>query len=234
MLMGENNVNIPIKSWAEEDRPREKLLLKGRHVLTDAELIALLIGSGNRKETAVELSRRILQQSENNLNKLAKLTVEDLVKFKGIGLAKAITIIAALELGRRRKDAIANKRERVITSKDACDFFRPSMLDLPHEEFHLLMLNRASEVIKCEVISKGGVSGTVVDLKIIFKSAFEHLASSLILCHNHPSGNPNPSAADIKLTKNIQEAGILMEIPILDHIIITEESYFSFADEGLM
>src|ERR1035437_5545547 len=226
--------SLTIKSWAEEDRPREKLLSKGRHVLTDAELIAILIGSGSRKETAVELGKRILAEFGNNLNALAKLSVSDLMKFKGIGEAKAISIVAAMELGRRRKETETAKREKITSSKDIFDVFRPQFLDLPHEEFHVLLLNRSNLIIRKEVVSRGEVSGTVVDPKIIFKIAVEHLASSIILCHNHPSGNLKPSDADISLTKKIKEAGILLEIPILDHLIISDSGYFSFADEGMM
>lgn len=226
--------SLSIKSWAEEDRPREKLLDKGRHVLTEAELIAILIGSGNKNETAVELSKRILSNTGNNLNELGKLNVTDLTKFKGIGEAKAISIIAALELGRRRKETEAAKREKIITSKDVFEIMKPSMMDLPHEEFWLLMLNRASDVIKKELISRGGVSGTVVDAKIIFKTAVEQYASSIIICHNHPSGNLKPSDADIRLTKNIKEAGKIMEISLLDHLIISDKGFYSFADEGII
>jgi len=230
--MEEYKQSFGIKSWAEEDRPREKLLDKGRQVLTEAELIAILIGSGSKNETAVELSKRILQSVGNNLNELGKLSVQDLNKFKGIGDAKAISIIAALELGRRRKPDTV-KREKIITSKDAFEIMKPSMMDLPHEEFWLLMLNRANLVTKKELISRGGVSGTVVDTKIIFKAAIENYASSIIICHNHPSGNLKPSEADLKITKNIKDAGKIMEIPLLDHLIITENGFFSFADEGL-
>lgn len=223
-----------IKSWAEEDRPREKLMDKGRHVLTEAELIAILIGSGNKDETAVELSKRILASVGNNLNDLGKLSVQELCKFKGIGDAKAISIVAALELGRRRKETEIAKREKITASKDAFDIMKPLMLDLPHEEFWLLMLNRANLVIKKELISRGGVAGTVVDTKIIFKTAVENYANSIIICHNHPSGNLKPSEADIKITKNIKEAGKIMEIPLLDHLIVTESGFYSFADEGML
>jgi DNA repair protein RadC len=222
-----------IKSWAEEDRPREKLLDKGRHVLTEAELIAILIGSGSKDETAVELSKRILSSVGNNLNELGKLTVQELNMFKGIGDAKAISIIAALELGRRRKETETVKREKIVTSKDVFEFMKPSMMDLPHEEFWLLLLNRANSIIKKELISRGGISGTVVDTKIIFKTAVVNYASSIIICHNHPSGNLKPSDADLKITKNIKEAGKIMEIPLLDHLIITENGFYSFADEGI-
>lgn len=225
---------LGIKAWAEEDRPREKLIEKGRHVLTEAELIAILIGSGSKDETAVELSKRILSSVGNNLNDLGKLSVNELVKFKGIGEAKAISVMAALELGRRRKDAELVKRDKITTSKDVYDLMKPILLDLPHEEFWLLILNRANLVVKKELISRGGVTGTVVDTKIIFKAAIENYACSIVICHNHPSGNLKPSEADIRITKNIKDAGKLMEIPLLDHLIITENGFYSFTDEGMM
>jgi DNA repair protein RadC len=225
---------ITIKAWAEDDRPREKLLNKGRHTLSDAELIAILIGSGNTEESAVELSKKILSSVNNNLNELAKLTVNELIKFKGIGEAKAISIISALELGRRRNEHDAPQRPSIKTSTDIYNLIRSSMLDLPHEEFWILLLNRANQVIKKELISRGGVAGTVVDSKIIFKSAVEHLASGIVLCHNHPSGNLHPSQEDIQLTKKIKEAGRLLDILILDHIIVTDSAYYSFADEGAL
>lgn len=226
--------SLGIKSWAEEDRPREKLIDKGRQVLSEAELIAILIGSGNRNETAVELSRRILADVGNNLNELGKLNVKELCKFKGIGDAKAISIVAALELGRRRKESEIVKHDKITTSADVFDIMKANMLDLPHEEFWLLILNRVNKVIKKELISRGGVAGTVVDNKIIFKTAVEHYASSIIICHNHPSGNLKPSEADVKITKSIKEAGKIMEIPLLDHVIITDTGFYSFADEGMM
>ena len=221
-------------AWAEEDRPREKLMEKGRHVLTEAELIAILIGSGSRDETAVELSKRILASVGNNLNDLGKLNINELIKFKGIGEAKAISVMAAMELGRRRKESEVVKRDKISISKDAYDIMLPTFVDLPHEEFWLLILNRANLVIKKELISRGGVSGTVVDTKIIFKAAVENYACSIIVCHNHPSGNLKPSEADIRITKNIKDAGKLMEIPLLDHLIITENGFYSFADEGMI
>lgn len=223
-----------IKSWAEDDRPREKLVNKGRSVLSDAELIAILIGSGSRDESAVELSRRILNHVGNNLNELGKLTINDLVKFKGIGEAKAVSIAAALELGRRRKETELIKKNRIQTSKDVFDIMSPFLSDLPHEEFWALHLNRANALIEKRFVSSGGIAGTVVDVKMIFKPAIENLASSLVLCHNHPSGNAKPSDADIKITKKIIEAGKLLEINTLDHIIICENSFYSFADEGLL
>lgn len=230
--MKENRLGI--KFWAEEDRPREKLMEKGRHVLTEAELIAILIGSGSRDETAVELSKRILASVGNNLNDLGKLNINELIKFKGIGEAKAISVMAAMELGRRRKESEVVKRDKIIVSKDVFDIMHPLFIDLPHEEFWLLILNRANFVIKKELISRGGVSGTVVDTKIIFKAAVEHYACSIIICHNHPSGNLKPSEADIRITKNIKDAGKLMEIPLLDHLIVTENGFYSFSDEGMM
>jgi len=230
--MEETRSKTGIKYWAEDDRPREKLLDKGRQVLSEAELIAILIGSGSRNETAVELSKRILGTVENNLNSLGKLSVKELTKFKGIGEAKAISIVAALELGRRRKESEVVKRERVVTSKDVFEVMKGKLQDLPHEEFWLLLLSRSNSLLKAELISRGGISGTVVDTKIIFKTAIEHYASSIIICHNHPSGNLKPSDADIRITKGIKEAGKIMEIPLVDHLIIADEGYYSFADEG--
>lgn len=225
---------LNIKSWAEEDRPREKLLLKGKASLSEAELIAILIGSGTPLMSAVDLSKHILNHVDNNLNALAKLTVKDLTKFKGIGEAKAISIVAALELGRRRKETEPSKRIKITSSSDVHILMKAHLLDLSHEEFWVVMLNRANQVIKKQLISSGGVSGTVADPKIIFKMALDELASSIILCHNHPSGNLKPSQADINLTKKLKEAGKMLEIPVLDHIIFTNESYFSFADESMM
>lgn len=225
---------LSIKTWAENDRPREKLLTRGRQTLSDAELIAILIGSGSRNESAVDLSRRILGQYGNDLNRLAKLSVSDFMQFNGIGEAKAISIIAALELGRRRKEISEEQKPKISSSADIYETLKPTMLDLPHEEFHILLLNRANKLIAKEVISRGGVAGTVVDSKIVFKLAVQHLASSIVLCHNHPSGNLNPSEQDISLTKKMQEAGRLLDIPVLDHIIFTDTAYFSFADEGIL
>jgi len=230
----EYNQNLNIKAWAEADRPREKLALKGKSVLSDAELVAILIGSGNRNETAVELSKKILASINNDLNQLGKLTIADLIQFNGIGEAKAISIIAALELGRRRKTAEVDKRPKVQSSKDAYNSISPLLSDLPHEEFWVIYLNRNNEILKQENISKGGVSGTIADSKIIFKRAIEALASAMILCHNHPSGNLKPSSADIQLTEKLKEAGKMLDIPILDHLIIGEKDYFSFSDEHLM
>jgi DNA repair protein RadC len=229
--------NITIKSWAEDDRPREKLLKKGKSSLSDAELIAIIIGSGNTEETAVDVAKKILMKVGNSLNELGKLSAIDLSKdknLKGVGMVKAISIVAALELGRRNRESVAVKKEKISSSKDVSDIFQPLLSDHPHEEFWILLLNRANKIIDKKHISSGGVSGTVVDPKMLFRTAIEHLASSIILCHNHPSGNKKPSEADIKLTKQLKEAGKFLEIPVLDHIIITDQDFFSFADEGMM
>jgi DNA repair protein RadC len=224
--------NLKILNWAEEDRPREKLLLKGRSALSDAELIGILIGSGTISMSAVELAKHILIGSGNDLNELAKLNVKELQKFKGIGEAKAISIISALELGRRRKESDPVKKAKISSSEDIYNLMKPNLLDLMHEEFWIILLNRANHVLKKVQISSGGVSGTVADPKIIFKTALENLASAVILVHNHPSGNLKPSEADDSLTKKLKYAGALLDIPILDHIIFTNSNYFSFADEN--
>lgn len=229
-----SNNKLSIKAWAEEDRPREKLLNKGRQALSNAELIAILIGSGSREESAVELSKRILQSTQNNLNELGKTPLAELMKFKGIGEAKAITICAALELGRRRQSAIIPKRPQIKSSQDAYQVMAPLLADLPHEEFWVIFLNRANKVIQKDQISLGGVSGTVVDAKIIFKKALEQLASGIILFHNHPSGNLQPSQADINITKKLKKAGTTLDINVLDHLIISEQGFYSFADEGVL
>lgn len=225
---------LSIKNWALEDRPREKLLAKGISSLSNAELIAILIGSGSKDESAVELSKIILNKVKNNLNELGKLTVNDLQANKGIGEAKAITIIAALELGRRRKLADILIKNKITSSKDVFELFQPNLADLPYEEFWILLLNRSNKIIDKRKISQGGTSGTVIDVKLILKDAIEKLATSIILCHNHPSGNTQPSEKDISITNKLKEAAKIMEIPVLDHIIITDSSYYSFADEGIL
>ncbi|MBL7972744.1 MAG: DNA repair protein RadC [Prolixibacteraceae bacterium] len=225
---------LSIKEWAVEDRPREKMLAKGIRSLSEAELVAILIGSGNPEESAVEVSRRILASVNNNLNELGKKSINDLQKFKGIGPAKAITIASAMELGRRRKETEPDEKPKVVTSSDAASIFRPLLSDLPHEEFWILLLNRNNLVIDKMMVSQGGLAGTVIDVRIILKVALDKLASSMILCHNHPSGNLIPSEADKEITKKIKEAGKHMDIPVLDHLIIGNDTYFSFADEGLI
>lgn len=223
-----------IKSWAEADRPREKLLTHGRTVLSDAELIAILIGSGTQSFSAIDVGKNILAGVNNDLNHLAKFSVKELMKFKGIGQAKAISIIAALELGRRRKESAVQEKPKIVSSQDAYELLKSVMLDLHHEEFWVIMMNRANRVIRMKRISSGGISGTVADVKIIFKEAIDQLASSLILAHNHPSGNRNPSNEDVRLTQKMKESGTILDIPVLDHIIFAEDKYYSFADEAML
>jgi DNA repair protein RadC len=225
---------ISIKSWAEEDRPREKLSGQGRRALTDAELIAILIGLGSRNETAVELSKRILHHYDNDLNKLGKASITELSKFKGIGEAKAISIIAALEIGRRRNESESGAIEVITSSRDGYNIMRRHLMDLNHEEFWIILLGRSNKVLGKELISKGGLSATVCDPKIIFYSALQYQASGLILVHNHPSGNLKPSNEDLQLTKKISAAGRMLDIGVFDHLIITDGGYLSLADEGLM
>ena len=223
-----------IKSWAEEDRPREKMLAKGKESLSNAELIAILIGSGNSKETAVDLSKRILHDSKDNLIELSKLSINDLLKYKGIGEAKAVSIAAALELGRRRRFSEALEKPCIRNSQLAYECFYAHLSDLNHEQFWIMLLNNANKVIKLEKIGVGGMTGTTADPKKIFKSALENNATSIMLCHNHPSGNVIPSNADKQITNNLKKAGQFLEIKILDHIIIGNDNYFSFADEGIL
>ncbi len=223
-----------IKLWAEEDRPREKMLAKGKEALSNAELIAILIGSGNSKESAVDLSKRILHDNKDNLIELSRLTINDLMKYNGIGEAKAVTIAAALELGRRRRFSEALEKPSIKNSQIAYECFYAHLSDLNHEQFWIMLLNNANKVIKLEKIGVGGMTGTTADPKKIFKCALENNAASVMLCHNHPSGNVIPSNADKTLTNNIIKAGQFLEIKILDHIIIGNDNYFSFADEGLM
>jgi DNA repair protein RadC len=225
---------LKIKSWSPEDRPREKLLAKGTPVLSDAELVAILLGTGTTTTSAVELAKRVLQTVDNNLHELARLSVKDLIKVKGIGEAKAISIIAALELGRRRKDLDSEEKPRISGSRDCFEILRPHLQDLLHEVFWVVLLNRANRVIRKQQISQGGVAGTVADPKIIFKIAVAELASGIILAHNHPSGNLTASQADLDLTRKIKEAGKLLEIQVLDHLIVAGQKYFSFADEGIL
>ena len=232
--MDTHTTYMSVRTWAEEDRPREKLLLKGKSVLSDAELIAILIGSGTRSLSAVDVSKLILQSVNNDLNQLARLSIKDLMKIKGIGEAKAITIISALELGRRRKELEPELRTKIIASSVAYEIMKPHLSDLPYEEFWVILLNRANEVMRKERISMGGVAGTVVDPKIIFKIALEPLASSIILVHNHPSGQLVASQEDKSITQKLKEAGKILDIPILDHIIFADKSYLSFADESLL
>ncbi len=227
--------HLRIKEWALEDRPREKLIAKGISSLSDAELLAILIGSGSAKESAVDLSKKILKDCNNNLNELGKKSVTDLKKtYHGVGDAKAISIVAALELGRRRKIDGVYEKPKIRTSSDVFDLMQPILGDIPHEEFWILLLNRSNTVITKFKISQGGISGTVIDIRLILKPAIDNLASSIILCHNHPSGNTLPSTADENITKKIFDSADIMDIKVIDHIIVTDKSYFSFADEGKM
>ena len=226
--------HIGIKAWAEADRPREKLLLKGKQYLTDAELIAILMGSGNRELSAVGLAKQVLNSKQNNLYELGKDTVADLTKFVGIGPAKAISIIAALELGRRRQLSEVRDKPVIRSSQDAYAQMAPILADLPHEEFWILLLNRGNRIIGRKKISSGGVSGTVVDAKLIFRRALEGGASSVMLFHNHPSGGLKPSQADLSLTRKLKQAGEVLDTQVLDHLIISERGYYSFADEGVL
>lgn len=231
--MGEYK-KLNIKDWAVEDRPREKLLANGARSLSDAELIAILISSGNLNETAVELSRRLLTTVNNDLNELGRKSIDYFKTFKGIGEAKAVTIAAAMELGKRRKDADVFVKKQITGSKDAADFFQPMLGDLNHEEFWIMLLNRSNKIIDTFMISQGGISGTVIDVRLILKKALEVLASSIILCHNHPSGNMQASNADLQITQKIKEAAQVMDIAVLDHIIIAQNKYLSLADEGML
>jgi DNA repair protein RadC len=226
--------NLPINKWAEEDRPREKLILKGRSSLTNAEILAIIIGSGSRTMTAVDLSKHILGEYNNDLHELGKSSVKNLKQFNGIGEAKAISIVAALELGRRRQLTNIVDKPKVASSKDAYECIQGTMADLDHEVFKIILLNRANRVLKIEVISVGGVSGTVVDPKVIFKKALAVQASSIILAHNHPSGNLRPSQADLSVTKRLVKAGESLDIKVIDHLIVAEGGFYSFADEGKM
>ncbi|MCB0468673.1 MAG: DNA repair protein RadC [Aequorivita sp.] len=231
--MEENN-SFSIKNWNEDDRPREKLLLKGRTALSDAELIAILIGSGSRNESAVSLSQRILASVSNNLSELGRLSIPELMEFKGIGEAKAICIAAAMELGRRRRTGEALERKKITSSNSVFEYVQPIIGELPHEEFWILYLNNSNKIIKSAQLSKGGITGTVVDVRLAFKDALQLGAVGIILAHNHPSGTLKPSQADIQLTKKLKTAGDSLDIKVLDHLIITEKAYFSFADENML
>jgi DNA repair protein RadC len=230
--MVDTTERLRIKEWAEEDRPREKMLLKGVSSLSDAELIAILIGSGNSDETAVQLSQRILGSVSNNLNALGKLTVKDLIIFKGIGEAKAITIAAAMELGRRKGASEPLQRDVILSSHNAYQLFHPLLCDLPHEELWIALTNRAGKVIEKIKISQGGMGETFADIRLILKGAINALCSGIVLCHNHPSGNAQPSPQDDMLTSRLEKAAELMNIRLLDHIIICDNTYYSYKDEG--
>ena len=232
--MHEKPTSFSIKNWSQDDQPREKLLHKGKEVLSDAELVAILIGSGNKQESAVDLSKRILLSADNNLSALGKLSLKQLMTFKGIGEAKAITIMAALELGRRRREEDALEKQKITSSRSVFEFMQPVIGELEHEEFWIIYLNNSNKVIKKSQLSKGGITGTLVDVRLVLKSALEVGATGLILAHNHPSGTLKPSNADKNLTDKLKIASESLDIKVLDHIIVTEKAYFSFADENML
>lgn len=232
--MQEKPTSFSIKNWSDDDKPREKLIHKGRSALSDAELLAILIGSGNREESAVALSKRILASYGNNLNELGKLTVKQLMKFKGIGEAKAVTIAAALEMGRRRREGKTQKIIKISSSKDVFELLRPILGELPHEEFWIVYLNNANKVLHKEQLSKGSITGTLVDVRLVLRKALEYGAVGLVLAHNHPSSTLRPSSADKQITLKLKTAAQALDIKVLDHLIITEKAYFSFADEHLL
>ncbi|MDX1544675.1 MAG: DNA repair protein RadC [Christiangramia sp.] len=232
--MNNEKTNLSIKKWAQDDRPREKLLQKGKASLSDSELIAILLGSGSKNESAVELSKKVLSSAHNNLNELGKLSVNQLCKFKGIGPAKAVTVVAALELGRRRRLEEALEQKKITSSHSVYEIMQPIIGELAHEEFWILYLNNSNKIIEQFQVSKGGITGTLVDVRITLKKALELGAVSLILVHNHPSGNLKASEADKQLTKKLKTAAESLDIKVLDHIIVTEKSYLSFADEGML
>ncbi|SMG38461.1 RadC family protein [Arenibacter troitsensis] len=226
--------SFSIKNWSDDDKPRERLVQKGKSVLSDAELIAILIGSGSRNESAVELSKRILASANNNLNELGKLSIKQLMQFKGIGEAKAVSIAAALEIGRRRRGEEAQKITKINSSKNVFELLQPKMGELPHEEFWIVFLNNSNAVLQAGQLSKGGITGTLVDVRLVLKQALELGAVGLILAHNHPSGTLKPSEADRQITKKLKVASEALDIKVLDHVIITQKEYFSFADENIL
>ncbi|GHV55674.1 DNA repair protein [Bacteroidia bacterium] len=223
---------LSVKDWSPEDQPREKLLYKGVYSLSDTELLAIILGSGSKGESVVDLSQRILQSVNNNINQLGKRSVKQLMQFKGIGEAKAISVVAALELGKRRKAEEIRQRERILFSKDIYEYFYPLLCDLYYEEFWALFLNRASKVIDKVKISQGGVAATVVDAKIIYREALLHLATSVIICHNHPSGNASPSPEDDMVTVQLQRGLKFLDMDLKDHVIVCDGKFYSYADEG--
>jgi DNA repair protein RadC len=232
--MSEKPTSFSIKNWSQSDQPREKLRDKGKAALSDAELVAILIGSGSREESAVDLCKRILASVNNNLNALGKLTIKQLMEFKGIGEAKAVTITAALELGRRRRGEDALKQNKITSSASVFELMQPIIGELPHEEFWIVYLNNSNKVIQKIQLSKGGITGTLVDVRLVLKGALELGATGIVLAHNHPSGTLNPSEADKKITQKLKLAGESLDIKVLDHLIVTEKAYFSFSDENLL
>jgi len=228
------STSLKIFEMAEQDRPREKLLLKGKAALTDTELVAILLRTGSSTMSAVDLSKKILSAVDQDLSRLARMTVLDLMKFKGIGEAKALSIVCALELGRRRKDQEIPQKQKITHSSQVYELLRADLQDECVEHFFVVLLNRGNYLIKKQRISQGGISGTVVDPKVVFSCALEHKAHSLILVHNHPSGNLNPSEQDKAITAKLLKIGRELEVPVLDHLLFSDQGYFSFADGGLM
>ena len=229
-----NKSSTSIKNWAIDDRPREKLLAKGKESLSDSELLAILINSGSGKDSAVDLAKKILRLGDDNLDELGKITIKEMMSIKGIGAARAITLVAALELGRRRSVSPIQNRTKLQSSRELAEYLKISLKDHPYEVFAVVFLNKANKVKHFEILSKGGLTHTIVDPRIIFQKALEVQATSMVLCHNHPSGNLRPSRADEELTAKLKSAGKLMEIQVIDHLIVSDEGYYSFADEGMM
>ena len=225
---------MSIKFLAEDDRPREKFLLKGKTSLSDSELLAIILGSGNNEDSAVELARKILASVENNWQNLSKLSIKDLMKFKGIGEAKAISVAATLEIGRRKASQETPEKTSISSARDSYNIFSQHLSDLRTEEFWAIFLNQKNQIVYKTQISKGGISGTLVDVRVLFRIALEHFATSIIVAHNHPSGSLKPSLEDIQITKNIKNAGEILNVTLLDHLIIGDNSFFSFAEEGLL
>ncbi len=234
IMSQKKTTSFSIKNWSEDDRPREKLLQKGRAALSDAELIAILIGSGNNDESAVDLSKLILAKADNNLNQLGKFTIKKLMEFKGIGEAKAISIVAAMELGRRRRAEEAVQQSKITSSLSVFELMQPVIGELPHEEFWIIFLNNSNKILRKEQLSKGGITGTLVDVRLVLKTALEVGATGLILAHNHPSGALRASEPDKMLTRKLKAGAESLDIKVLDHLIITEKAYFSFADENML
>lgn len=232
--MPEKAPSLSIKNWSQDDQPREKLRDKGKSALSDAELVAIIIGSGSRDESALDLCKRILASVDNNLNQLGKLSLKQLMDFKGIGEAKAISIASAMELGRRRRGEDALERKKITSSLSVFELMQPIIGELPHEEFWIIYLNNANKVLQKQQLSKGGITGTLVDVRLVLKNALEFGAVGLILAHNHPSGTLKPSEADKQITQKLKKAGESLDIKVLDHLIVTEKAYFSFADDNLL
>lgn len=229
-----NKSSTSIKNWAVGDRPREKLLSKGKESLSDSELVAILLNSGTGKESAIDVAKNVLRLGEDNLDELGKVSIKDLMSIKGIGEARAVTLIAALELGRRRQGSSLLDKKRIHSSMELADYLKASLKDHAYEVFAVVFLNRSNKIKHFEIISKGGLTHTIVDPRIVFLKAIEVQATSIVLCHNHPSGNLRPSKADEEITIKLKNAGKLLDIQVIDHLIVSDEGYYSFADEGMI